>query len=318
MTDKQDALQDIIDIAKRHNLSAADITGALFALPASGTPAALRKEGGDSILKKIFGYIGGIFILSGICAFIGMHWDEFGAAARVIITLGTGFTVFLMAVTAISNVRYEKMATPLFLVAAFFQPGGIFVMLDEYSSGGNPQHGVLFMAAVMLAQQGLTLWAKQRTILVFTSIVFGLIFFGTLFDLVGIDDNVNGLVLGISTLCICWGLGKTRHAVITPFWYFLGSGMTLFSFFDIVENTPLEILYLGLTAGLIYLSTVARSRSLLLTSTLGMLGYIGYFTAEHFMNVSWWPLALILVGVLFLGIGALAVRINNKYIKQGA
>lgn len=316
MTDRQDALQDIVDIARRHGLSVADIAGALTALPASGTAEALRKEGGDSILKKIFGYIGGILILAGVCIFIGMHWDEFGSAARVIITLGTGFVLFLMALAALSSPRYEKMATPLFLVAAFFQPGGIFVMLDEYSSGGDPLHGVLFMAAIMLAQQGLTLWAKQRTVLAFTSIVFGLIFFGTLFEIMDIDEELNGLVLGVSLLCISWAMGKTRHAPIAPFWYFAGSCATLFWFFDIVERTPFEILYLGLTAGIVYLSTVARSRTLLFTGTIGMLSYIGYFTAEHFSNVTWWPLLLILLGVLFLGIGALAVRINSKYIRH--
>ena len=63
-------------------------------------------------------------------------------------------------------------------------------------------------------------------------------------------------------------------------------------------------------------STVVRSGVLMLVGTLSMLCYIGYFTAEHFANTLGWPIALVIIGIAFIGISAMAVRLNNKYIKS--
>jgi len=309
---KEDALQEILGIAKRNDLTLADITRAFTQ---GGSPEELQKSSGG-VLKRIFGYFGGIFILSGIGAFITMHWDEFNSAARIIVTLGTGFAAFIMALAASSDPRYQRAATPLFLIAALLQPCGIFVMLHEFSQGGNPKHGVLFMATVMLLQQGLTLWKKQYTTLAYTTIFFGCVFFGTAFNLMGMDEGFTALVMGTSLMCVTYAVGKTRHQPITPFWYFIASVCLFGGFFDLVHNSPLEILYLGLCAGMVYLSTMLRSRSLLLTSTIAMLSYIGYFTSKHFMTNDSWPIVLVLIGVIFLGLGSLAMKINNKYIKQ--
>ena len=59
------------------------------------------------------------------------------------------------------------------LIAALLQPTGIMVMLDEYARGGKPEHGMLFMCTVMFLQQFLTFLGTRRTVLLFTSLVFG-------------------------------------------------------------------------------------------------------------------------------------------------
>jgi len=69
---------------------------------------------------------------------------------------------------------------------------------------------------------------------------------------------------------------------------------------------------------LIFLSTYVRSRTLLLVGTLSMLAYIGYYTAKHFANTLGWPIALVIIGIALIGMSALAVRINNKYIKTNS
>jgi hypothetical protein len=196
------------------------------------------------------------------------------------------------------------------------QPTGILVMLNEYATGNDGRHGVLFMAGYMLIQQGLTFWAKRRTALAFATILFGTLFFATLFDIWGFRDNLIGTVTGFSLLCIAYALQQSRHLAIAPFWYFVGAVALLYAVFDIVEDTPLEVAYLGLTALMIFLSTYVRSRTLLLVSTLAMLGYIGYFTAQHFADTIGWPISLVIIGIALFGLGSLAVRLNSKYIRQ--
>jgi hypothetical protein len=310
MSDKEDALQEIVSIAKHNKITLAEITAALTDV---STQTAKQSSG---ILSKLFGYIGGIFVFAGICVFVSMYWDDFGSAARVIITLGTGFMLFLMALVTMTDERYARAATPLFLMSSLLQPTGIFVMLQEYSSGGDPRHGVLFMAALMLIQHGATFWAKRRTTLAFTSIVFGCIFFGTLFDMWDMNHKLIGTVIGTSLLCIAYALNHSRHAPIASFWYFIGSVTMLWSVFEAVENTPFELAYLAIAAFMIFLSTMVRSRTLLLVSTLSLLGYIAYFTEEHFANTLGWPLALIIGGLALIGLSSMAVKLNNKYIRQ--
>jgi Predicted membrane protein (DUF2157) len=307
---KEDALHDIISLAKHNNITLDEIKHALEAAPT------LASKPSSSVLSKLFGYIGGIFVFAGIGVFISMYWAEFGSAARVIVTLGTGLVAFIMALVCLHDKRYEKAATPLFLIAALLQPTGILVMLQEYSSGGDTRLGLMFMSAYMLVQQGATFWAKRRTVLAFSAILFGCIFFANLFDLWDFNEKLIGTIVGISLICIAYALQQSKHVAISPFWYFVGAVLLMWSVFEAVQNTPLELVYLGLAALLIFLSTYVRSRTLLLVGTLAMLSYIGYYTAEHFANTLGWPIALVIIGIALIGMGALAMRLNNKYIKQ--
>ena len=310
MSQKLEALQDIVSLAKHNHITLAEITHALAAAPV------LAAKPSSGVLSKLLGYIGGIFVFAGIGVFISMYWGDFGSAARVIVTLGMGLVAFFMGLACLYDKKYERAATPLFLMASFLQPTGILVMLQEYSSGGNYRYGILFMAAYMLIQQGATFWAKGRTVLAFSAIFFGMIFFGYLFDLWDLSEKLIGTIIGISLLCIAYALNQSKHIAIAPFWYFVGAFMLLWSVFDAVKNTPFELLYLGLSALIIFLSTYVRSRTLLLVGTLAMLGYIGWFTAKYFANTVGWPIALVIIGIALIGMSSLAIRLNNKYIKK--
>jgi hypothetical protein len=310
MSAKQDALLEIVGIAKRNGIGADEIVAALAGPEPQGGKEA------SSILSRLFGYIGGILVFSGICVFISMYWDDFGPVARITVTWGVGLAAFLMALGCLLDERYERAATPLFLASALLQPGGIFVMLDEFAAGGDPHYGVLFMASYMVVQQGFTFWVKRQTVLAFGTVLFGVIFFAALFDLWDFDEDLSGAVIGTSLLCVAYALDCSRHAAIAPFWYLLGSVSLLWAVFDAVDDTPFEPLYLGLAALTIFLSTVVRSRTLLGVGTLAMLVYIGYFTAQHFADSIGWPVALVIMGVALIGLSSLAVKLNSKYIKQ--
>ena len=310
MSQKEEALQDIVALAKHHQITLEEIAHALTTAPV------LVSKPSSGTLSKLLGYIGGIFVFAGIGVFISMYWDDFGSAARVIVTLGVGLVAFLMGLACLYDKRYERAATPLFLISSFLQPTGIIVMLQEYSSGGDARHGILLMAAYMLIQQSATFWTKSRTVLAFSGTFFGMIFFGYLFDIWDFKEKTIGIIIGASLLCIAYALNRSKHSAIAPFWYFVGAFILLWAVFETVQNTPFELLYLGLCALIIFLSTYVRSRTLLLVGTLAMLVYIGYFTAEHFANTVGWPIALVIIGIALIGMSALAIRLNNKYIKQ--
>jgi len=231
--------------------------------------------------------------------------------------LGAGIAAFVMAVVVLNDERYEKAATPLFLIAAFLEPIGLIVIFDETYSGTDWRTIGMIVAGTLAAQQLLTLTRYRRTSLLFIAMIFLSGFCLLLFDRIGIDYAITALVLGASLTSICVGLEKTPHAVITPFWYFVGSSWALYGLFDTIENTAIEVLFLAAASAFVYLSTVVRSRTLLFVATVAMLAYIGYFSAEHFVQSIGWPIALVIFGLFLIGLSALALRINKNYIQAG-
>ena len=306
MTSRAEALREIAEIAARHRLEADEIIREL-----KKTPPPDQAQRSTGILAKILAYLGGIFVLAGIAIFIGMQWDHFSSPVRVLVTLGTGFAVFLFALATMTDARFATVTTPMLLIAAMLQPTGIVVMLNEYSRGGDPEHGLLFMCVVMFVQQMLTFLAKRRTVLLFTSLFFGAAGFGTLCNIMDIDFEIVALALGIGLTSTSYAIDKTVHRAITPLWYFVGSVFFLYGAFDVLEGSVIEILYFGVAAGFMYLGTVVRSRTLLFTSVAALMGFTGYFFRDSLANA----FGLIIMGILLIGLSAFAMTLNRKYIQ---
>ena len=306
MTSRTEALQEIAEIAARHQLQADEI---ISELNKAAVPDQAQRSTG--ILAKILAYLGGVFVLAGIALFIGMQWDQFNSAVRVLVTLGAGFAIYLFALATISDARFSRVTTPMLLIAALLQPTGIVVMLNEYSRGGDPEHGLLFMCVVMLVQQFFTFLAKKRTVLLFTSLFFGAAGFGTLCEILDVDYEIMALALGIGLTSISYAIDKTAHKVITPFWYFAGSVFFLYGAFDVLEGSAIEILYFGVAAGFMYLATVVRSRTLLFSSVIALMAFTGYFFRDSLANA----FGLIIMGFLLIALSAVAMSLNRKYIQ---
>jgi len=312
MADKNRILEELVATARANDISLEELAAA-FDEPPQAETAETRDEK-SAILTRVLAYLGGIFVFAGLGVFIAMNWEDMNFAARVIITLGSGIAAFILALIAVNDERYEKAATPLFLIAALLQPTGLLVIFEEYYRGNEWETIGLIVSGVMAAQQIMTMLKTQRSTLLFTGLVFASAFLMILFEKLDIDYEVSAMVLGASLLSLSVGLNGTKHDVITPFWYLVGSGCFLFGVFDLIERTPIEVLFIAVASGLVYMSTVVRSRTLLFVSTVAMLSYIGYFSAEHFVQSIGWPIALVLFGLLLIGMSAMAFKINKKYI----
>jgi hypothetical protein len=230
----------------------------------------------------------------------------------VLVTLGVGFAIFMFALATMTDQRFARVTTPMLLVAAGLQPTGIVVMLDEYSRGGDPEHGLLFMCVVMFLQQFLVFLARGRTVLLFTSLFFGAAGFGTLCQILDMDFEITAIALGIGLTAATWAIDRTDHRVITPFWYFAGSVFFLAGMFEVLDDTALEIVFFGVAAAIMYLATVVRSRTLLFTSVLALMAFTGYFFRDSLANA----FGLIIMGLLLIGLSAFAMSLNRKYIRK--
>lgn len=311
MRSKAEQLDEIVRLARAHDIAIDEIRQALADGP-SDAPG--DSEGKGSILTRALAYLGGTFVFAGLGVFIAMHWDSMNFAARVVITLGVGIAAFLMALIALRDERYDKAAAPLFLIAALLQPAGLLVIFEEFSTGRNSDIAGLITSGIMATQQLLTFVATRRTTLLFTGISFVAAFVLILFDMVDIDYEFTALVLGGSLLSLTVVVDQTRHKAITPFWYFVAAMWFLFGCFSLLEGSVVEVLFLAIAVVIVYLSTIVRSRVLLFVGTVALLAYVGYFSNRRFVDSIGWPLALVLFGLLLIGLSAAALRINRRYI----
>jgi hypothetical protein len=304
------ALEQIAALARAHGLSATEVAAAIE--PSSGDAGARRTQG---VLVHVLGVLGGTFVFAGVGVFIALQWNELNAAARVLVTLGSGLVAFVLAVLGTRDRRFDKAATPLFLAAAVLEPGGMIVAFAEFGAGGDWRLASLVTSGAMAAQFALTFGVLQRSALLFLTILFGTAFFWTALDLMDADNGVISVVLGTSMLLAAVGVDRSGRSEITPFWYFAGATAFLYGFFDMVERTPLEITFLAVAAGFVYGSVLLHSRTLLAVGTIAILAYTAYFTGEHFVDSVGWPLALVAFGLVLIGLSAVAVRIDRDYVR---
>jgi hypothetical protein len=309
MDDRARALAEIAALADKHGLTIHDIASAMGRAPDGATRT-------RSVVITVLGVLGGTFVFAGIGVFIALQWDAMNAAARVVATLGSGVSALTLAVLAARDPRFTRAQTPLLLTAAALEPLGMLVAFDEFGSGGNWRWASLVTAGAMTLQFGALIRLLQRSTPVFLTLLFGVVFWWTALDLVDADGTVMALVIGAGVLLAAIGVARTRYHDATPFWYFIGGAALLHGVFESVERTPLEILFLALAAGLVYLSVLVHSRALLAVATLAILAYTGWFTREHFAESVGWPLALIAFGIFMIGLSAVAYRLDRDYVRR--
>lgn len=307
MTETRDAaLNQIQNLIETHHLSELDILG-LYK-----KSSALHSKP-TNLLQLAMIYLGGIFIFAGLGVYINMIWDDINSLSRVIITLGSGFVAFILSLLCTSDARFTKALTPFIVIAGILQPMGLFVFMDEYlPHTGNVTLAACYVMGFMLVQQFIAFVATRVTGFLFFSVFFFYSFICMILNLWEISDLIVPVAIGISGLMVAWGIDQTNHRSITPFYYFCMSGIAAIASFDLLQETKFDILLVGVSCILIYVAMMAASRTILTVAVISLLGYLAYFTDEYFKNIVGWPIALIVLGLVMIGVSAYAVKIGKR------
>ena len=126
VTDKSGALRHIRQLMVTYEISPGEVETTYLA-PAAVDPATTQRSKGD-IAKTLFVYLGAIFILAGIGTYIGMFWGSMGSAMRIFVTLGIGYILLLVLVSALHENRYPRAVGPLTFAMVFMMVGGWLVL----------------------------------------------------------------------------------------------------------------------------------------------------------------------------------------------
>lgn len=365
VTDKAGALRHIVQLMNTYDITLSDIRIAEDEAAMASTTTSKRSKG--DIAKTLFAYLGAIFIFAGVATYVSTFWDSMGSVMRILVTLGIGYVLLVVLVSALHENKFPKLILPLTLACVFMMSGGWFVFIHELFPQGNDWRvAALFVFGVMTLHQGALFARYRRTVLLFTALCFTYSFMDVGFDLLGFLFGWTAVILGaslflvgtalektahhrslaepallvglcwmnsglfdrlaafssanwasvITGLCIClaaYGMHKAqRHPRLIALGYFFGSLMAYAGLFDLVQESPVELLFLAVTASVLYICVVLQSRALLFTTVIAMLSFIGYFTGKHFAHSLGWPVTLVLIGVAFLGVGAIAIRVKKN------
>lgn len=362
VTDKPGALKYITQLMNTYDITPTEVETAFDTTATTTTTT--RSKG--NIAKTLFAYLGAIFILAGVGTYIGMFWNSMGGVMRVLVTLGVGYSLLIVLVSALHENKFPKLILPLTFASVFMMTGGWFVLIHEvFPQGDNWRAAVLFVFGMMILHQGALFGKYRRTAQALTVLFFVYGFLDVGLDMLGVPIPYIAIVLGASIFLVGTALEKTSHRVLTEpalligvIWlnsglfdriamvtstnwaslitgvcvmfaayglqkaeryprlitigYFIGSIMAYVGLFDLVHNTSVELLYLAVAASLLYACVVLQSRALLLTTVIAMLAFIGYFSEKHFANSLGWPVTLVLMGIAFLGIGSIAIKVKQQ------
>lgn len=305
---KKDAISQIISLMLSQDLSIEDITNAL---PNEST---IKERNIGAI--RVFAYIGGVFILSGISAFVAMHWFEISSLMRVLCTLGIGFVCFLAAVKTSQYESLINYSAPLFVVAALLETAGLYIYIYEYfgpTTEFDLEDMVVF--GLLFTQFIGVFFVLKHQILCFLSLVFATIFMSEILTSLHINDSLSIMMVGLMLFGVTIYLENTRFKTTSPFWFLSSSAMLLGGLFSYIYDTPYEILILLISCCIVYASVWARSRILLIVSSISIFSYLVYFTEQHFVESIGWPIALIGLGFLLFFLSFVAFKINKFYIQ---
>jgi len=277
-------------------------------------------------LTKILYILGAIIMVVGIILFVGQIWDDIEAVGRILVTLGIG----LLFAGAGSSMMKQKpdsyIGTILHFAGGVLIPSGALVTIYEISTT-SPPLGIIAMTFGAISGFYLLLNSTHKNAL----LTFFAIANGTTFLYVLIEAMLDGpfyrhddvyayltIAVGASYLLLAHSFKDGWNKSLIGVLFFFGSAGVLGAAYSRVFDSVLwEIGYLPLVLGGLALSAYLKGRSILVFSTLFLIAYVTYITSEYFADSVGWPISLVVLGMVVIGLAYGSIAINKKFISSG-
>ena len=322
--DKQRVLESVSALAAAGDLNEAELT------------AAYRNgAGGESIDRQtrystVLYFIGGGVVVIGLVALIAQVWDDLGSVMHVAVTLGSGIAAFTTGVF-LSRRRWLGAAGPaFFLVAALVLPFGMAVTLDE--AGLQPEQFLwqsLVSVVLMGAFTAAYLLFRSNSLLLYATAFATWAFFAVTGWIAGPNPGINdleffeyrALAVGLSYLLLAFAFADTPRRALSGVFYGLGAMTFLGAAFALggwapSQNGFWELVFPGLVFAVLYASVHLKSKALLTFGSLFLASYLVKITSEYFSDSLGWPLALVISGMMLMGVGFLTFRLKRRYLNE--
>ncbi len=274
---------------------------------------------------KMLYIIGGVIALVGIVILISQLWDNLSSLLRIVITLGLGL-MFTGSGSMLLKKKEDDMIGLIFqALGGALIPGGALVTLRELSTGIDTVWPVTIAFGAITAFYLLLNVAHRNALLTFFAIANGTAFLYLLTDaLLFTPFYQNGniyayltMAIGVSYLLLAHAFREGWNQKLSWALYFFGTlGFLGAAFSRVFDSGFWQIFYFFILGGSVLLSVYLKKRTILVLSMLFLIAHVSYITSKYFADSLGWPLALVILGFVFIGLGFATVRVSKKYIQS--
>ena len=322
---KEELLQELSIKIGTGEISREEVLSRFGFAPAvqSGVKTENLKESTPFSVTKMLYVLGAAIVVIGIVIFVSQLWDDIGSFGRIAVTLGLGFLITAIGSMLLKSKPDENIGTVFHFIGGMLIPGGAVVTLSELNVDFVSLWPVAITFGVIFAFYLLLNYVHKNAILTFFAIANG-----TAFVYLLVEAIVDGpfyrhedlyayltMVIAASYLLLAHSFREGWNKKLIGVLYFFGiTGFLGAAFSQVFDSVPWQMLYFIIVIGGLALSVYMRSRSILVMSTLFLIAHVSYITSEYFANSLGWPISLVILGFVFIGLGYVSININKKYI----
>jgi len=322
---KEELLQELSAKISNGELSRDDVLSRLNFAPAIRQESDGETKGFShfSVTKMLY-VLGAVIVITGVGFFVAQIWDDIGSFGRIAVTLGPGLLIAAIGSMLLKQKPEDNIGPIFHFIGGMLIPGGAIVTLSEIEVDFISLWSVAITFGVIFAFYLLLNAIHKHPILTFFAIANG-----TAFIYLLAEAMVEGpyyrhedlyayltMVIGASYLFLAHAFREGWNKHLVGALYFFGSGGFLgAAFSQVFDSVPWQLLYFLIVLGGLFLSVYMRSRSILVMSTLFLIAHVSYITSEYFADSLGWPISLVILGFVFIGLGYASITINKKYIK---
>ncbi len=274
-------------------------------------------------LTKMLYVLGAAIIIIGIIIFVQQIWIDIGSFGRVSLTLGLGMLFTGLGSVLLSSHADKNLGNVFHLIGGLLVPGGSLVLVYEiYGEASTLWPVVVAFGLISVFYLLLNLSHKTAVLTLFT--IFNCTCFVYVLTAAILEDSYSAVddVFAYLTILIgvCYLILTHFH---TDLWdkrligalHFFGiTGILGGAFSQVFDSGAWEMLYfIVVTAGFL-LAVYMKSRTILIMSSIFLIAHVSYITSQYFADSIGWPITLVLLGFMFIGLGFGSININKKYI----
>jgi hypothetical protein len=322
---KDELLQELATKINTGEISRDEIASRLSlapTVPSTITVEPLTHTSAFSITKMLY-VLGAAIVVIGVVIFVSQIWQEIGSMGRIVTTLGLGFLFAAIGSILLVSKPNEHIGTVFHFMGGVLIPGGTLVTLSELQVDFASVWPIAITFGVIFACYLLLTSVQKNAILTFFAIANG-----TAFVYLLVEAIVDGafyrhedlyayltMAMGMSYLLLGHAFRGGWNQRLVGILYFFGiTGFLGAAFSQVFDSVLWQMVYFLVVVGGLSLSVYMRSRSILIISTLFLIAHVAYITGKYFANSLGWPVSLVVLGFVFIGLGYISININKKYI----
>lgn len=276
-----------------------------------------------SVTKMLYA-LGAAIVVIGIIIFFYQVWDNVGSFIRVLITLGLGLIITATGSYLLKTKPEDSIGSIFHGIGGLIIPGGALVTLSEMNLLDNAVWPVTITFCIIAVFYYLLNYVHKSVGLTFFTILHSTIFIylfvaaitdgSSYYDLGDIYAYLT-MAIGISYLLLAQAFRVGWNKNLVSILCFFGTLAFLGAAFSRVFDSGLwQMLYFIILIGGFYLSIYIRSREILALSAIFLIVHLSYITGKYFADSLGWPISLVILGFVFIGLGYASIAINKKYI----